>query len=89
MDSEGKIQYSSEATDSGEGGESWSLPQREKPEQGRYCAGIDRTGIYQSQNLILEVWKAEQSDSISCIHLESHNMENISISFLNFCEKNY
>lgn len=78
MDSKGKILCSSEAGGSGEGGDSWSLsPSERKPEQGRYRAGIYRTGICQSQNLILEVWKAEWSDSISCIHLESHNMENI------------
>lgn len=64
--------------ESGEGGDSWGLsPSERKPEQARYRAGIYRTGIGRSQNLILEVWKAEWSDSISCIHLESHNMENI------------
>ena len=78
MDGEGKALCSSAAAESREGGDSWSLsPSERKPEQGRYGAGIYRTGICQSQNLILEVWRAERSDSISCIHLESHNMENI------------
>lgn len=56
-------------------------PSKRKPELGQYRTGIDCTGIQRSQNLILEAWKAERGDSISCIHSESHNVENISVSF--------
>lgn len=53
------------------------LPQRNETWAGSVGSEIYHTGIYQSQNLTVEVWKAEWSDSISCIHLEYRNMENI------------
>lgn len=80
MTGEGKILSSFEAVKSSEGGDSWSLsPSERKPEQGQYRAGIYRTGICRSQNLILEVWKADWSDSISCIHLESYKMKHLDL----------
>lgn len=80
MDVKGKILSSVEAVKSSEGGDSWSLsPCERKPEQGQYRVGIYHTGICLSQNLILEVWKADWSDSISCIHLESYKMKHLNL----------
>lgn len=72
MGSKGGKLSSFEAVKSSEGGV--SLPVRGN--LSRVSTALESTALAsaQSQNLILHVWKADWSDSISCIHLESHNM---------------
>lgn len=64
-------------SEAGEQRDDGDSPSERKQKQGWYRAEIYHSGIYRSQNLTVEVWNAERSDSISCIHLEYRSMENI------------